>query len=227
MTGIQVGSLIFTFASPPLLWVLSRRVQSARFARGICLGLAAMLVLAYAATLFVHWKDDSLDFQYALPMQLCDWALLATVVALIWRTQICFELAYFWGLSGTLQALFTPAVDMTTAWRIFGFFVIHSVIPAGVLWLMFEYRMRPQRSAWLRVVLWSEVYLALALLVNRVADANYGFLSRRPSTPSLLDFFSDTHWLYVAQINLTGLVLFTVLDLPWQILRRQEKAGGR
>ena len=134
----------------------------------------------------------------------------------------CFELAYFWGLSGTVQALITPAGDTSTIWRILAFFVIHSVIPAGVLWLMFEFKMRPQRGAFLRVVLWSEVYLLAALFVNRAADANYGFLTHRPPTRSLLDFFSDTPWLYVLQINLTGLLFFLALDLPWQFVRRRD-----
>ena len=78
------------------------------------------------------------------------------------------------------------------------------------------------RGAWLRVVLWSETYAALALLANAATGANYGFLSQRPETASLLDFFSDTHWLYILQINLTALLFFLILDLPWQIARWKE-----
>ncbi len=227
MQRIQIGFLIFTFAGPLLLWVLSRHLESQRFARGICWFFASALVAAYVGTFVIRVRDDAVDLQNILPMHLCDWALLATVVALLLRWQLCFELAYFWGLSGTVQALITPAVDTTTAWRVFGFFVIHSVIPAGVLWLMFEFKMRPLRGAYWRVLLWSEVYLVAALLVNSATGANYGFLSERPSTRSLLDFFSDTHWIYVLQINLTGLVLFWLLDLPWQIARRRQAALAR
>ena len=227
MPGIQVGFLIFTFLSPLLLWVLSRHLESGRFARGICLIFAASLVAAFAGTVAALIRDGTFVPQYALPMQLCDWALVATVIALTLRSQTCFELAYFWGLSGTVQALITPAMDTTTVWRVLGFFVIHSVIPSGVLWLMFEFKMRPRRGAYLRVFLWSEAYLALALLANAFTGANYGFLTGRPLTPSLLDFFSDTHWLYVLQINITGLLLFLVLDLPWQIARRRASPGGK
>ena len=222
MSGIQVGFLIFTFAGPLLLWVLSRHLESQRFARGICWFFAVALAVTFVGIFVIRLHDDGFDFRYALPMQLCDWALVATIVALTLRRQTCFELAYFWGLSGTVQALITPALDTTTAWRILGFFVVHSLIPAGVLWLMFEFKMRPLRGAYLRVILWSEVYLALALLVDANAGANYGFLMERPATRSLLDFFSDTHWLYVLQINLTGLILFLALDLPWQFIRRRE-----
>ena len=222
MAPIQIGFLIFTFLAPLLLWILSRHLESVRFARGICWLFAGALVAAYAGTFVALIRDGAFIPRYALPMQLCDWALVATVIALTLRWQTCFELAYFWGLAGTVQALITPAVDATTACRVFGFFVVHSVIPASVLWLMFEFKMRPLRGAFGRVLIWSEVYLVLALLANAATGANYGFLAGRPTTHSLLDFFSDTHWLYVLEINLTGLLFFLILDLPWQFARRRE-----
>jgi hypothetical integral membrane protein (TIGR02206 family) len=157
-------------------------------------------------------------------MQLCDWTFATAVIALTLRRQTCFELTYFWGLAGTLQALITPAVDTSSLGTMVTFFVIHSVIPASVFWLMFEFRMRPARGALLRVFVWSEVYTILALLANAMTGGNYGFLSHRPfGTRSLLDFFSDTHWLYVVQINLTGLLFFYLHDLPWQIARRRQE----
>ncbi len=227
MPGIQVGFLIFTFAGPILLWILSRHVDSLRFAKGICWTFALALTGAWATTIVVLYRDDALIPRYALPMQLCDWALAATVVALVLRRQLCFELAYFWGLAGTAQALITPALDDTTMCRVVGFFIIHSVIPASVLWLMFEFKMRPQRGAWLRVVLWSQVYLLLALLTNAATGGNYGFLSHRPSVRSMLDLFSDTPWFYILQIDLTGLAIFFVLDLPWQFVRRRQAAQAK
>jgi hypothetical integral membrane protein (TIGR02206 family) len=224
MSGIQIGFLIFTFAGPLLLWILSRHLESIRFAKAICWAFALALFGAWAGTILIHWRAGDLSLDFNLPMHLCDWALAVTVVALTLRRQLCFELAYFWGLAGTAHALITPAVDTSSIWRIIGFFVIHSVIPAGVLWLMFEFKMRPLRGAWLRVVVWSQVYLVLALLVNSATGGNYGFLSRRPSIHSMLDLFSDTRWLYILQIDLTGLVIFLVLDLPWQFVRRRQAA---
>ncbi len=216
MPGIQIAFLIFTFAGPLVLWILSRHIESARFARGICWFFALALVSAKVGTLISVWREGDLTPDYALPMHLCDWALLSTVVALLFRRQLCFELAYFWGLAGTAQALITPALDSTGFWRIFAFFVVHSGIPASVLWLIFEFKMRPLRGAFLRIVVWSQIYLIAALAVNALTKGNYGFLSGRPAVRSMLDLFSDTRWLYVLQIDLTGLLFFLVLALPWQ-----------
>ena len=221
MPGIQIAFLIFTFAGPLLLWILSRHLDSARFARGICWFFALALVTAKVFTVLSVWREGNLTADYALPMHLCDWALVTTLIALVLRRQICFELAYFWGIAGTAQALITPALDSPDFWRIFAFFTVHSVIPASVLWLMFDFKLRPQRGAWLRVLLWSQVYLVVTLFVNSATkpNGNYGFLSHRPEVHSMLDFFSDTRWLYILQIDLTGLFFFFLLDLPWQISR--------
>ena len=219
MPGIQIAFLIFTFAGPLLLWILSRHLDSVRFARGICWFFALALVVAKSGTLIAVFREGNLTADYALPMHLCDWALVATVMALTLRQQLCFELAYFWGIAGTAQALITPALDSPDFWRIFAFFTVHSVIPAGVLWLVFDFKMRPQRGALLRVLLWSQVYLVVTLLVNSATGGNYGFLSGRPAVHSMLDFFSDTRWLYILQLDLTALLFFLLLDVPWQIAR--------
>ena len=223
MPGIQIAFLIFTFAGPLLLWFLSRHLDSVKFSKCICWFLALAMLSAKIGTTIAVWREGkNFTADYALPMHLCDWALVATVFALVLRWQLCFELAYFWGLAGTAQALITPALDSPDFWRIFAFFTVHSGIPASVLWLIFDFKMRPQRGAMRRVVLCSQVYLVVALAVNAVTGGNYGFLSGRPSVHSMLDLFSGTHWLYVLQIDLTGLLFFLILDLPWQIARWRE-----
>lgn len=183
-------------------------------------GLAIALVLTYLGDLGAKVSDGSFTPEFALPMQLCDWALLATACALWWRWRACFDVAYFWGLAATLQAIFTPAIASDLHWlRKLGFFFIHAGIVAGVVHLIATARFRPvwPRSI-VRIVAASEFFLVCALTANALTGGNYGFLAHKPSTASMLDFFSDTHWLYVVEINLTAFVFFAVLYLPWLIV---------
>ena len=220
MTRLQLGFIAFTFCAPPLLWLLSRKVRSRRPAGAISCAAAAILVLAYAAALIIKFRSpEGAEWETTLPMHLCDWAAVTTLVALLRRSAAAFELSYCWGLAGTAQALFTPAIEVNDNPAVLPFFVVHSIIPASVLWLIFEYKLRPRAGAYLRVMLWSELYLAAALVGNRLSGGNYGFLAGRPSAPSVLDFYSDTWWIYVLQINLTAAVVFLVLLLPWQLRR--------
>jgi hypothetical integral membrane protein (TIGR02206 family) len=209
MSGLQLGFIAFTFGAPPVLWAMSRKIRSPRLVRAICFTFATVLVLAYAAALIIRARSpEGLSWDQTLPMHLCDWAALVTVLALVRRTPMAFELAYCWGLAGTAQALFTPAISVNDDPGVLPFFLVHSIIPASVLWLIFEYKMRPRPGAYLRVMLWSEFYLAAALFTNWLTGGNYGFLAGRPSAPSVLDFYSDTWWVYVLQINLTAAVVF-------------------
>ncbi len=210
--------LVFTFAAPIALGLFSRWQKSKRFDHVVCWVLAAVLVLTYLTDLAIKLHECESIARDALPMQLCDWVLFAVVLALGLGSQTGFELAYFWGLAGTIQALFTPAIDETAGYvRLFGFFLAHSVIVVGVLFLILARNFRPNRRSLWRVLIWSEVYLAAALTVNTFTGANYGFLRARPAQPSMLDYFSDTHWIYVLQINLCALVLYAALYFPWLI----------
>lgn len=216
---LQIGSLALAFLGPVVLWAMHRRRPHPVLERTFARGIAGLLVAVAVAMLVQKGGDGTLTWREALPMQLCDWALVAVVVALLGRSQTGFELGYFWGLCGTLQALFTPAIGRDLEWwRQAAFFLDHALIVAGVLFLLLVPKMRPQGLR--RVVVWSEVYLVTALAVNALTGGNYGFLSHRTEQASMLDFFSETRWLYVAEINAVALVFFAAIGLPWRLVRR-------
>ena len=224
MLALQLWFAALTVVTPPALWIASRRLRSDRFDRAICRVLAVLLLGIEAGEFSLKLFGDRTPAAQALPMQLCDWALLAVVVALWSRRQSCFEVAYFWALGGTVQALLTPAIGRDVPqWRQAGFFLAHSLIIIGVVFLLLVLRMRPYPGSLIRVIFWSEIYLVAALFTNAVTGENYGFLAGKPPNPSLLDWFSDVPWLYVAQINATAIVCFFVLYAPWLLWDRAKR----
>jgi hypothetical integral membrane protein (TIGR02206 family) len=223
MNAYQIGSLFFILLVPAVVWWIDRCPHRAALVRLAERALAVSLILALVGELAAKALDGTFTFKEALPLQLCDWALFATSAALWGRWRAGFEVAYFWGIGGTLQAIFTPAIeDHLPWWRVLGFFFIHAGIVAGVVHLLLTPRFRP---VWPRSLIFtaivSEVYLACALAANALTGGNYGFLSHKPSTRSMLDLFSDTPWLYVAQVNLVAFVFFALLYLPWLFVDRR------
>ena len=104
------------------------------------------------------------------PLNLCDWATVATVVTLFWPNQRTYELAYFWALAGTLQGMLTPDVQYDFPDTTFLlFFVFHGGIIAGVLYLTFGLKMRPYLQHLPRVIAWSFVYMGVAGLFDWLA----------------------------------------------------------
>lgn len=218
MSTTHAVFLIITCLAPFALRLASRRLKSERFDRGVARSIATVLLATEIGEIFFKIVIERVPTASSLTMHLCDWALLATAAALWWQAPRCFEVAYFWGLAGTIQGLLTPALDpVLAAWRHAAFFVIHSGIVVGVLFLVFAKEMRPMPASLPRVLLWSELYLVAALIVNTLTGQNYGFLAHPPSTPSLLDVFPQMHWLYVATINAVALAAFALLYLPWWI----------
>jgi hypothetical integral membrane protein (TIGR02206 family) len=151
-------------------------------------------------------------------------------MALMTRRQGWYEVAYFWGMAGTLQAILTPNLQAGfPSLRFFNFFIGHSGIVVGVLYLTAVEGLRPRAMSIVRAMSWSEVYFASALVVNHMTGENYGFLSHRPLGKSLLDYLSDNHSLYLAELNLLALGFYGVLYLPflgWDLSRRRERGGG-
>jgi hypothetical integral membrane protein (TIGR02206 family) len=219
VSALQIFFIVFTFAAPAAMWLYARHEPDGPGARRLERRLAGTLLAFYAGDLTMKWLEGTFTLEHALPMQLCDWALLSISAALWFRWRTCFEVAYFWGLAGTLQALFTPAIPADLHWfRKFGFFFIHAGIVVAILHLLVTVRWRPKPRSLLHVVLASETYLAIALVTNALTGGNYGFLSHKPATASMLDLFSDNHTMYIVQINLTAFVFFAVLYLPWLII---------
>jgi len=216
MHPIQLSAILSTVLLPLAFFATHRWARSAALEMWMRRALAVALLALEASNIGAKFADGTATSAEALPMHLCDWSLGAIVIGLWFRSQIGFELAYFWALAGTLQALVTPAISLSEpAWRLCGFFYSHALIVAGVLHLLLVERMRPTPRSLLRLLLWSEVYLAIALTVNALTGGNYGFLAHRPAQATLLDYFSDTRWLYIAQINLIALVFFAGLYAPW------------
>ncbi len=144
MSWLQIASIAFAFLSPVVLWAIHRRNPHPKFERFFSRCYAVLLIVIFIAGPLQRYLEGGLDIWQMLPMHLCDWALVAVVLALLRQSQICFELAYFWGLAGTLQALFTPAIGSGLEWwRLIVFFFDHAAIVAGVIFLLLAARMRP------------------------------------------------------------------------------------
>jgi hypothetical integral membrane protein (TIGR02206 family) len=223
----HIGAILLTVAVPLLLAAWARRDPSGRRARWCAAGFAAVLLIQ-AIQLFV-WgrRGRATIWTDLLPMHLCDWALLACVVACLARRQLAFELAYFWGLAGTLQGLITPDLEFGfPSAHFFSFFVGHGGIIASVLFLVAALGFRPRWSSVARAYAGLLIYAVLAAGVNSVAGTNFGYLRAKPDVPSLLDHLGPWPW-YIASLAAIGIVNFTLLHLPWAVADRVRRGRTR
>ena len=210
--------IFLTVALPFALAGLVRRTKSARIERAIVALLSAVLVANYIAYLIFVRSHGIVTWQQMLPLQLCDWGMVVVIVALWTGNQRWFEVAYFWGIGGTLQAVLTPNLRFGFPdWRFISFFTSHSGIIIGVVFLMLTRRYRPYPMSIVRVFLWSEFYFVVTLIADELTGFNYGFLLHKPEAFSILSFLSDSRLLYLLEMHGVALLFFLGLYAPFAI----------
>jgi hypothetical integral membrane protein (TIGR02206 family) len=219
--GLPHLVVIFLTATLPFaLAALVRRSKSKSLERAVVVALSTVLVLNYATYLvFVRYRGGAVSWQQLLPLQLCDWGMVVVIVAMLTGRQRWFEVAYFWGIGGTVQAVLTPNLHFDFPdFRFFSFFISHCGIIIGILFQMLTRQYRPEPMSLVRVWLWSELYFVVTIVADQLTGYNYGFLLHKPEAFSILNFLSDSRPLYLLQMHGVALLFFLVLYAPFAIV---------
>jgi hypothetical integral membrane protein (TIGR02206 family) len=211
--------ILLTAVLPFALAALVRRSKSQLVERAIVATISVILFVNYAAYLFLIRRNAVVEWHQLLPLQLCDWGMIVVIVAMWTGRQRWFEVAYFWGIGGTVQAVLTPNLYYGFPdFRFFSFFTSHCGIIIGVVFLMLTRRYRPLPMSIVRVFLWSEFYFVVTFIADELTGYNYGFLLHKPEAFSILNFLSDSRPLYLLQMHGLALLFFVVLCAPFAIV---------
>ena len=211
--------IFLTVGLPFLLALIVHRTKSRFLERSICFAISALLLINYVAYLIVARHFGVAARSKALPLQLCDWAMVVIIVALWNGNRRWLEVAYFWGIGGTLQAIITPNLQFGFPdLRFISFFVAHSGIIIGIVFLMLIYGFRPRAIGVLRTFVWTEIYFVVAFTIDLLTGENYGFLLHKPEAASLLNFLSDSRPLYLLEFHGLAFLFFCVLYVPFAIV---------
>ena len=221
----HIVALSLTLLLPIVLSVIARRYHHT----------AAPISIAFAAVLLVnevaHWiwrlaTSSVEDFlRLNLPLHVCGVAVFAVMVALVFRKRIAYEIAWFWGLAGTANALITPQLEVGfPEYRFFQYFITHGGIVAGALFATWGLGMRPTGVSVFRAFVLLHVLCVVAFSVNLALGSNYMFLMAPPVTQSPF-FFAPWPW-YIPILDAFALVLFGLLLLPFLIRKPQQEAAA-
>ena len=226
--GLPHLTVIFlTIVLPFALAAIVQRTRSQRLEKVIIGVLSAVLLVNYIVYLLFIRSQGLVDWWQMLPMQMCDWGMVVVIVAMWTGSQRWFEVAYFWGVGGTLQAVLTPNLRSGFPdWRFISFFTSHCGIIVSVVFLMLTRRYRPYPMSIVRVWLWSEFYFVVTLITDEMTGFNYGFLLHKPEAFSILNFLSDSRPLYLLELHGVALLFFLVLYVPFAIVDVIQRGGS-
>jgi len=191
--------------------------------------LAVMLILQELSLNLWRFSCGQWRMGTSLPLHLCGAAIVLGAVMLVNKNYRLYELVYFWGLGGAIQALLQPDIFYPFPhYRFFQFFVSHGLIVTASLYSTFSFNYRPQFKSIFRVFLITNIYMVFIAGFNYLFDGNYLFICHKPETASLIDFFGPWPW-YVLVLEVVGLVSFIIYYSPFAVkdgvvrIRRHRK----
>ena len=192
----------------------------ARWRRGPLVELGARViavgvVLAEFAWWILAIAQDRWSLQYNLPLHLCELGCFVLAAALWWRMQFAFEVAYFWGLGGTLPGLFTPSIPGHFPDAVyFQYYAEHALVVLGALYLVLALGMRPAKGAVMRVFTATAIYAVAVWFVDLATNGNYLFLRYLPPTRTALDYMGPWPW-YLITVTVLAIVVMNALYMPF------------
>ena len=162
------------------------------------------------------------DIDTSLPLQLCDFAWIAAIVALWTRHWLPTALVYFWGLTLTVQGILTPSLsEVFPDPRYFMFWGMHFATVWAAVYLTFGLGVRIGWRSYRAAVAVTLVWAVTVMTFNSVAGTNYGYLNRKPSVGTLLDLFGPWPGYVVVEIAVVATV-WALMTWPWVRARRER-----
>lgn len=182
-----------------------------RFRRGF-----AVLIPCFTVPMQVlQLLPGDYDIATSLPLQLCDLAWIAAVVALWTRHWAATALVYFWGLTLTVQGIITPALSQPFPDpRYLMFWGMHFMVVWAAVYLIFGLRVPVTWKSYRFAVVVTLAWAVTAMSFNMAAGTNYGYLNRKPASGTLLDLFGPWPGYVVVEVVVVCLV-WALMTLPW------------
>jgi len=208
-----------------LLCVAARRAPG-RWIEAVAAIIALTLLVAELSWQPYVVANKTWSAAASLPVQLCDVAGFVAAAALLWRQLVLVEVAYFWGLGGTLQAVLTPDLkDHFPSFPYLQFYVTHDLVILAALFLVFGLSLQPRPGAVHRIFVLTVVFAIVVGLIDLATGGNYMYLRQVPASGSLLDLMGPWPW-YIATGALLTLVVLAILNVPFRLSRLRRHDAG-
>jgi hypothetical integral membrane protein (TIGR02206 family) len=175
--------------------------------------LAVVILVGWAGEYVADVVLGNWTLRYGLPLQLTDAVSAASILALVTRRMVLIELAYFWSLTASLQALLTPdlGVSFPNVYY-FTYFTYHIGAVVAACLLVLGCGLYPRSGAVWRVYATTLAFAVVAGVGDLLTGGNYMYLRHKPIHNSLLSLMGPWPW-YIAATALLGLGLLFVVKL--------------
>lgn len=199
-----------------LLYIFRNNIKNEKTSRAIRYALGSVMVAQEISFQLWNILTNQWSIDYALPLQLCSISSLLCAAMLFTGSYRLYEIVYFWGIGGALQAVITPEIGPYTFphFRYFQFFICHGGIIASCLFMTFIQCFRPKLASVWKSILALNIYAAFVGVFNKLTNSNYMFLCSKPEVSSIMDIMGPWPW-YILSLEGVALFIFLCLYIPF------------
>lgn len=216
----HVLAMLLIAAACVLLPPAVRRAQSLQLEGRVAAIIAVVLLLHEFSKIATRVWLYEMPVEEQLPLHLCAVTLFLVAFLLVRRNYSAFEVAYFWAMGGTVQAILTPDLEAgfpSYAFTIF--FFGHGLVMLGVAYAVIVFRFKPTLRSIGKALLATVAYAAAVAPVNWLLGTNYLYLRHKPQGASIIDYLGPWPW-YIASLGLLTVVLCLFWWLPFGVASR-------
>lgn len=213
-----------------LISLFKEKIANSKFEKGFRYFLAFALI---TSEMSYYWRliavpslnPNPIDH---LPITVCGWAVVFCSYMVIGKSQTLFDISYFWLFSASIFALITPTVITYTGptrFRYYQFWAEHLLGYVAIFYMIFVHKMRPTIKSAIKSHISLLILAAIAYYANQLIGpgANYLFMARPESTPSILDILPSNFAIRILIMVGAVTFLFALSYTPWFLIDRRNK----
>jgi hypothetical integral membrane protein (TIGR02206 family) len=213
--GVVTAIVVF------LIWGWRNPDESSR--RRARLFIAGIMVLNEIGWHAWNITNGAWSLQEHLPLHATSLSIWGSIFVLVTRNYRVYEVVFFIGIVGAVQALITPAAGDygLPHYRAFQTLISHGMIVVAMVYMTAIEGLRPHWSSIWRTMIAINVLMLIVSGINVLLGSNYMFTLHKPATASLFDAMGPWPW-YLLSAELLAVILFSLLYLPFALADRRQ-----
>ena len=224
----HISALLVLFGIYVLIFLFRKKLIAPNIDIKMRYIIAAALILQEVSLSIWRLSNGAWHAGTSLPLHLCGASIVLSAIMLINKNYTLFEINYFWGLGGAIQALLTPDIGMYgfPHYRFIQFFTSHGLLLVAVLYMVFVHKYAPTHKSIWKVFGITLAYTAFIAIFNLIFNGNYLFICRKPEAGSIMDVMGPWPW-YILPLGIMAIVTFYIWYSPFAISSSIKKIRNK
>jgi hypothetical integral membrane protein (TIGR02206 family) len=205
-----------------LIYAYRHRLQTLK--RSIRIGISSFLILQQLSLTIWYITYGSLPLKASLPLELCDVSIIISAAMFYSKNYLLYEIVYFWGMAGSLEALLTPDLGIYSFphYVFFQFFLSHGSIIVLCLFMTFVYGYKPKFKSLIKSLAFLNLYAAFIGVYDKLMDTNFMYLCEKTQDSSIMSYLGPWPW-YIVSLEVVAVISCVLCFIPFVMIYRPKK----